>query len=51
MRYDTLAVVKLHTPVSELDSPVMGRCLGVFAGSEAEEEANLDEVGHALGEW
>ena len=51
MGYDALAVVELHIPVSELDSPAVGKCLSVFAGSKAEEEANLDEVGHALGKW
>ena len=49
MGYDALAVVELNIPVSELGSPAVGRCLGIFAGYDAEEEANLDEVGHALG--
>ena len=49
--YDALAVVEMYIPVSKLDSLAVGRCLGEFAGSEAEEEANLDEVDHALGEW
>ena len=49
MRYDALDIVELHIPVSELESPVVGRYLGVFVGSEAEDEANLDEVDHAPG--
>ena len=48
MGYDVLTIVELHIPVSELDSPAVGRCLGIFIGSEAEEEENLDEIGHAL---
>ena len=49
MGYNVLAIVELHISVLELDSPAMGRCLGAFKGSEAEEKTNLDEVGYAVG--
>ena len=37
--------MELHILVPKLDSPAVGRCLCIFTGPQAEEEANLDEVG------
>ena len=45
MRDGAASVVKLHILVPKLDGPAVGRCLCILTGSQAEEEANLDEVG------
>ena len=47
---DASCIMELHVSVAELDSPAVRGCLGIFTGTEAEEEGDLDEVGHALGE-
>ena len=50
MRNDAPCIVELHVPVTELYSPAVRGCLGIFARTEAEEKCDLDEVGHALGQ-
>ena len=50
LRDDPILVMKLHVLEAELDRPPMRVSLCVLAGSQAEEEGNLGEVGQALSE-
>ena len=45
LRDDPVLVVKLHILEAELDRPPERVSLCVLAGSQAEEEGNMDEVG------